>query len=120
MEPPTVPSWKPDTAVVRWAWIGMGFPVALFVPVGAISLFRPSYTIGAIAVVAGLAAIIVSMVAFYRAVGRSQSIPSSTQRLLRRNLFLFGPVVLAQLLVYNYFPNSGFSGLGGPSSEQRA
>ena len=113
-------SWKPDTAVVRWAWIGMAFPVVLFLPVGAISLFRPSYTIGAIALVAGIVVITSSMVAFYRAVGRSTSIPTPTQHMLRRNLFLLGPVVMAQLLIYNYFPNSSFSGLGGSSSEQRA
>jgi len=100
--------------------MGMAFPGVLFLPVVAICLFRPSYTIGAIAVVPGLVVNIASMVAFYRAVGRSQSIPASTQHLLRRNLFVFGPVVMAQLLVYNYFPNSSFSGLGGSSSEQRA
>ncbi len=120
MESSTDPFWKPDTAVVRWAWIGMVFPAVLLGTLGAFSLFQSSYTIGAIGVVAGLVVFYASMVAFYRAVGRSQSIPSSTQHQLRRNLFLFGPVVMAQLLIYKYFPNSSFSGLGGSSSEQRA
>jgi uncharacterized membrane protein len=98
----------------------MVFPAVLLGAFGAISLSQSNYTIGAIGVVAGLVVITVSIVAFYRAIGRSQSIPSSIQRQLRRNLFLFGPVVLAQLLIYNYFPNSSFSGLMGPSNEQRA
>jgi len=120
MEASTAPFWKPGTAVVRWAWIGIAIPVVLLGALGATSLLQSDYTIGAIGVVAGLVVIIASMVAFYRAVGRSQSIPSSIQHQLRRNLFLFGPVVLVQLLVYHYIPNSSFSGLGGSSSEHRA
>jgi len=87
---------------------------------GALSLFLSSYTIGAVAVVVGLVVLSALMVLFFRAVGRSQSIPASIRRVLRRNLLLFGPVAMAQLLVYNYFPNSGFSGLGGGSDERTA
>ena len=119
MESSKYSPWKPETNVLRWAWIAFG-PLPLFVgAVAILSLVLSSYTIGAIGVVVGLLVAAVSMVAFFRAVGRSRSIPASVRRLLRRNLLLFGPVAMAQLLIYNYFPNSGFSGLGVDTNEQR-
>ncbi len=120
MESSAVPFWKPDTIVIRWAWIVMIF-LSLFVGTAcALSLLLSSYFIGAIGVVVGLLVTAASMVAFFRAVGRSQSIPPSIRRILRRNLLLFGPIAMAQLLVYNYFPNSGFSGLERVTNERRA
>ena len=120
MESSTTSSWKPDAGVLRWAWIAV-IPLPLFFgAAGALSLFLSNYTIGAVGVVVGLVALSALMVQFFRAVGRSQSIPASIRRLLRRNLLLFGPVAMAQLLVYNYFPNSGFSGLGGRGDDRTA
>ena len=120
MEPSTNSPWKPDASVLRWAWVAL-IPLPLFFGVaGALSLFLSSYTIGAIAVVVGVVAMSALMVLFFRAVGRSQSIPVSIRSLLRRNLLLFGPVAMAQLLVYNYFPNSGFSGLVGSDNKRTA
>ncbi len=120
MESLTNSPWKPDASVLRWAWVALIPLPLLFGVAGALSLFLSSYTIGAIAVVVGVVAMFTLMVLFFRAVGRSQLIPASIRRLLRRNLLLFGPVAMAQLLVYNYFPNSGFSGLGGGGDERTA
>jgi hypothetical protein len=78
--------------------IGAAFiPVSLQIASGALS-----------------AAILVSLFClfrFLRELGDAEEIPVKVRRQLRQNALFFGPVGVVQLLIYNRFPNSGFSGL---------
>jgi len=52
-----------------------------------------------------------SLFRFWRKLGDAEEIPKKVRRQLRQNVLFFGPVGVVQLLIYNRFPNSGFSGL---------
>jgi hypothetical protein len=102
-------NWKPGKPVLQWAWISI---IALICGswIGAIFVFvKP---------VIAISALVVSLPVFYFAllrlwleIGRAKEIPGTIKTRLRRNLLFFGPVAVQQILLYNYFPDSRFSGL---------
>ena len=112
-----MPTWKPDTNVVRWAWV---FTITLAAGswIGALGVLFSSYTVVAWSIVLCLPIALVSSIAFWMAVGRATDIPLSVKRQLRRNLLLLGGVVALQVLLFNYFPNSSFSGLKGCANDR--
>jgi membrane protease YdiL (CAAX protease family) len=113
------PTWHPDPPVLRWAWVGIT-SLLVGASVGTLGFWLSSYNLAAAGLVLGLPIFLFSLVAFWRAVGRAQGIPRSSKRQIRRNILLFGPVAPLQLLVFYYFPNSSFSGLGGGADETMA
>jgi VIT1/CCC1 family predicted Fe2+/Mn2+ transporter len=119
MESSTKHRWRPAPNELRWAWLTTIALVSGGI-VGIIAVVLSDYLIGAVGIVVVLVVAFMSMVGFWGAVGRSKTIPPPCKRQLRRNLLFLGPVAVAQLLAYNYFPNSGFSGLGGATNATRA
>jgi hypothetical protein len=112
-----MPTWKPDTNVVRWAWV-FTITLAAGSGIGALGVLFSSYTVVAWSIVLCLPIALVSLIAFWMAVGRATDIPLSVKRQLRRNLLLLGGVVALQVLLFNYFPNSSFSGLKGGANDR--
>jgi hypothetical protein len=87
--------------------------------VGTIGFLLRSYTITAAAVVFAVMGAAFSLVMLWRAIGRDPEMPQTIKGRLRLHLFLFGPVVALQLLIYNYHPTSSFSGLGGAANASK-
>jgi len=114
-----MPTWKPDTNVVRWAWV---FTITLAAGswIGALGVLFSIYTVAVWSIVLCLPIAFVSLVAFWMAVGRATDIPSSVKRQLHRNLLLLGGVAVLQVLLFNYFPNSSFSGIKGTADDRCA
>lgn len=109
MESSSNRKWKPGQQVLFWArtscyslcagaWIG-------------VALFFIAEHLAIAALVVSLPIAFIGFFRFWIEVQRDEGIPLNIQKKLRQNLFLGGPVVVLQVLIYNRFPNSGFSGL---------
>jgi len=103
--------WKPGKPVMRWAWVSM---IALATGAwtgGIFVFFHPTVSITAIVV--ALPIFFFALSRLWIEIGRAEEIPPALRSHLRRNLVLAGPVVALQLLIFNYFPESEFSGIRG-------
>jgi len=104
-----VDHWKPGRQVLFWARASIFAPIAMMA-IGAVLLpVSPRITSGAVFV--AVLTVFFCLFRFWRELGHAEEIPEKARRQLRRNIPLFGPVVVVQLLIYSRFPNSGFSGL---------
>ncbi len=109
MEASSSDQWKPGNRVLFWArttviamcagaWIGAAFIFSVeLIAVGAVAISVPVVFFG--------------LFRLWQELGIADEIPPKVRRQLRQNMILFGPVTALQLLIYNRFPNSGFSGL---------
>ena len=87
--------------------------------IGTVGVLLNSYRITAAAVVLAVMGAAFSLVMLWRAIGRDPEMPPTMKRRLQLHMFLFGPVVALQLLIYNSQPNSSFSGLGGHTNASK-
>jgi len=95
--------------VLFWARSSLFFPIAIML-VGA-AFIPVSLQIVSGAAFAAILACLFCLFRYWRELGDAEEIPQEVRRRLRQNLLFFGPVGVVQLLIYNCFPNSGFSGL---------
>jgi hypothetical protein len=101
--------WKPCKNVIRWAWASL-IALAAGAWIGGIFVFfQQTIAISALAV--SLPAFFFALSRLWVAIGRDNGIPSAIRSKLRRNLVIFGPVAVLQLLIFVFFPDSEFSGL---------
>ena len=101
--------WKPGRRVLFWARASVFFPLAIMLIGSAFVPVSLQIVSGAVFV-----AVLVGLFAtyrFWRELGKAEEIPLEVRRRLRQSVLFFGTVVVVQLLIYNRFPNSGFSGL---------
>jgi len=112
MDPTAPANWKLDKQVLRWAWVSM--IVLMFGGLGGPLMFvNPDIAPATIAV--ALPFFFLSLIKLWLEIGRAREMPPEIQSQLKRNLVLLGPVPVLQLLIFNYFPESSFSGLRGVS-----
>jgi cadmium resistance protein CadD (predicted permease) len=102
-------SWKPGKNVIRWVWAST-ISLAAGAWIGGIFVFIQQ-TIAITALVVSLPVFFFSLLRLWLEVGRDDGIPPAVRSQLRRNIVVFGPVAVLQLLVFVYFPGSSFSGL---------
>jgi hypothetical protein len=104
----TSSTWKPDKQVLRWAWLSIA--VLVFGGLGGPLMFvSPDLAAATIAV--ALPFWFISLIKLWLAIGRAREIPPKTQNQLKLSLIVMGPVPVLQILIFNYFPESNFSGL---------
>lgn len=118
METPESPSWKPAPQVLRWARLEITV-VLVGAFTGTIGFFLRSYTITAWAVVLAVLVAESALVMLWRAIGQDPEMPPTVKRKLRLDVFLIGPVVALQLLIFNCQPTRSFSGLGGAKNASK-
>jgi cadmium resistance protein CadD (predicted permease) len=102
-------TWKPGETVIRWAWVSM-IALAAGAWIGGIFVFF-NPTVSITALVVALPVFYFALTRLWLEIGRDSGIPPTTRSQLRRNLVVFGPVAVLQLLIFVFFPDSGFSGL---------
>lgn len=108
MDSTTSSTWKPDRQIVRWA---RSTVIALVAGgmCGPLMFLNTNLATGAL--VLALPVAFFSLFMFWLAIGRSQVVPAPIKRQLRRNVLLMGPIPALQVLIFNRFPESSFSGL---------
>jgi hypothetical protein len=102
-------TWKPGEAVIRWAWVSI-IALAGGAWIGGICFFF-NPTVSITALVIALPVFYFALSLLWIEIGRDDGIPPAIRSQLRRNLVVFGPVTVLQLLIFVFFPESDFSGL---------
>jgi len=101
--------WNPGRHALFWARASIFAPSVIMLIGGA--FIRVSLQIVSGAVFAAVLVGFFCLFRFWRELGHADEIPEKVRRQLRQSVLLFGPTSAVQLLIYNRFPNSEFSGL---------
>ena len=102
-------NWKPGQRVLFWARASC-YSLCAGAWLGA-ALFFVAEQLAIAVLVLSLPIAFLGFFRFWLEIGHDEGIPLNIRTKLKQNLVFSGPIAPLQVLIYNRFPDSGFSGL---------